>query len=77
MFATPVVIVSNWVKLRPFKGRSLTSLVVTTVPSSELEVCNAAAVAVTVMLLVAIWLTCSVTAGCDTAANPVADACIV
>jgi hypothetical protein len=87
-FTVPGVINSNSVKLRPFKGRSFIWSGDTTVPNSEVAVCKAGASAVTVTLLVvpptfrrksnvAVWPTWRVTGGCDTAVNPVADACML
>src|ERR1035437_10672425 len=48
MLTAPGVMVSNWVKLRPFSGSSTTSRLLTTEPNSEVEDSTAAAVASTV-----------------------------
>ena len=81
MGLTPGVRVSNWVKLRPFNGRSFTMVCVTTVPNSDVEVRTCAAVACTVTVCMedptfrvksklVVWFTSSVNSACVTASNP-------
>ena len=72
--ATPGERVSNWVKLRPLRGRSTTCLAAITAPTSAVELCNNSPVASTLMVcvndpscsptsIVAVWLTANVTRG--------------
>src|SRR6201987_2339326 len=47
---TPGARASNWVKFRPFNGRSFTSCLTMATPSSELDVSSAASIACTVIV---------------------------
>ncbi len=78
---TPGVKLSNWVKLRPFNGRSFTCSLTTATPNSEVEVSRASVSAATTTVsltepvasatsTVAVWFTNRVTFDCTAALKP-------